>query len=568
MLFLGSILFLTPKEVSAQKWNIFKKEEVDPKESNLEAEKYFVEAEKYYILEDYDKAYGLFLKALELQPDNAAIHFKLAQTLSKKGEIDKALGHSLQSLEYDPNNKYFYLQTAELYSRKNSYAEAADIYETLLEKIPNTEEHYFDLANLYIYQKKYSKALEAYTKAEAKFGINDQVTFQKQKLYLQQNKLEEALAEGEKLIEAYPGEAEYYLSQAEILSSNDKINEAIAYLEEALELNPNNAKARLMLSESYKKIGETDKSRDNLKLAFENPDLDLNLKVQLLLNYMKDFPNKDIEILATDLVEKLVEAHPEEGIAHAVKGDLYFRLNQQLKAKENYLTAIEKGHNNFAIWQNVIQIGLSQQQYEEVLEYSEEALELFPNQALLYLYSGTANMILKNNQEAIMVLEQGRKLATSNLNLLSTIYGQLGDAYNNLENYQESDKAYEAALDANPDNDHVLNNYSYYLSLRKENLDLARKMSTKLIKRNPNDPNYLDTHAWVLFMMGEYEQAKKVIEKAVEKNPNGTIIEHYGDILYKLGEVDQAVKQWQRAKGMDETSELIDKKIADRKLYE
>jgi tetratricopeptide (TPR) repeat protein len=74
----------------------------------------------------------------------------------------------------------------------------------------------------------------------------------------------------------------------------------------------------------------------------------------------------------------------------------------------------------------------------------------------------------------------------------------------------------------------------------------------------------------VLFVLEEYQEAKSYIEKAVNSGDelSGTIIEHYGDILFKLGDVDSAVKQWQRAKGMDETSELIDKKIADRQLYE
>ena len=70
-------------------------------------------------------------------------------------------------------------------------------------------------------------------------------------------------------------------------------------------------------------------------------------------------------------------------------------------------------------------------------------------------------------------------------------------------------------------------------------------------------------------MRGEYKEAKVYIEKALNGSDiSGTIIEHYGDILFKLGEVDKAVMQWQKAKGMDESSELIDKKIADRKLYE
>ena len=562
-----AFLIFSSGEIHAQ-WNLFKKDKRSG-EKSVETESYFIEAEKYFILEDYSKALVLFQKALEIEPDNSAIHYKLAETFFKSEDYDTAINHIKEALELEQNNKFYYLLAAEIYTKKNDYTEAANIYEELLTNIPGTEEYLFDLANIYIYQEKYKEALDTYQKAEQAVGLNEHTSYQIQRLYLRLNDLESAIAEAKKLIESLPGEPKYLLSLADILVSNNREQEAIPYLEEALELDPNNGKARLLLANVYKKTSDIEQSRENLKLAFENPNVDINIKVQVLINdYMQQFPDKDLELIAKDLADRLLEAHPEDGMSYAIYGDLYFRLNQLENAKIKYLKAIEKGHNNFAVWQNVLQIGMSLEQYDDVLELSEEALELYPNQAMLYLYNGTANMIKKHNRAAIEVLEQGKKLATSNLQLLSMIYGQLGDAYNNTEEYEKSDEAFEAALDANPDNDHVLNNYSYFLALRKEKLSLAKKMSAKLIKMNPEEANYLDTHAWVLYNLGEYEQAKRIIEKAIKKDANGTIIEHYGDILYKLGDVDGAVKQWQKAKGMDETSDLIDKKIADRKLYE
>src|SRR5690606_28140386 len=43
----------------------------------------------------------------------------------------------------------------------------------------------------------------------------------------------------------------------------------------------------------------------------------------------------------------------------------------------------------------------------------------------------------------------------------------LGDVYNSMKEYERSDQAYEEALRLKPDNDVVLNNYSYFLALRK-----------------------------------------------------------------------------------------------------
>ena len=70
--------------------------------------------------------------------------------------------------------------------------------------------------------------------------------------------------------------------------------------------------------------------------------------------------------------------------------------------------------------------------------------------------------------------------------------------------------------------------------------------------------------------MGRYEEAKKYMKKAFkyEKNPQGTNYEHLGDILFKLGDKKGAVKNWKKAKTFSDTSEFLDKKITDEKLYE
>src|SRR6185369_7583964 len=97
-------------------------------------------------------------------------------------------------------------------------------------------------------------------------------------------------------------------------------------------------------------------------------------------------------------------------------------------------------------------------------------------------------------REAISSLEQTKKLSSSNPNLVNEINGMLGDAYNSVKEYAKSDKAYDEALTANPNNNFVLNNYSYYLALRKENLEKAEKMAALAIKNQPGNSSFLDTY--------------------------------------------------------------------------
>ena len=70
--------------------------------------------------------------------------------------------------------------------------------------------------------------------------------------------------------------------------------------------------------------------------------------------------------------------------------------------------------------------------------------------------------------------------------------------------------------------------------------------------------------------MKKYDDAKVWLGKALEsggKN-NSTLLEHFGDILYQLGDVESALENWTRAKKQGGKSSLLDKKIAEKKLYE
>lgn len=535
----------------------------------LEAEYYFIEGEKYFMLDNFQKAFEYYMMAYEKEPDNAAINYKLADVLTKNNELVKALGFATAAVELNPTNKYYYLVTANLYTSMSSFNEAAATYEALLENVPDTEQYLFELAAIYLYQKELGKALATYDRAKKAFGPMEQITVQKQQIYLSQNQLDEAIREGEELIEAFPGINEYVISLAEILISNDRLDEAQVRLEALVADEPNSSQAGILLSEIYRKKGNTEKAMALLQSAFGDKSLNFEAKVQMLAGYVAQLPNEALEQPAITLSQLLIQAHPEEANAYAIAGDLYYQLGKNDEALEMYNEVLKRDKSNFGLWQNVLNLEMSMSRYDAVIAHSEEALELYPNQSALYYYGGTASLIQKNYKKAIRLFEEGTKFVGANPDLHSVFYGQLGDAYNGIEDHVNSDKSYEKALEIKPDNDHVLNNYSYFLSLRKEKLETALSMSSKLVEKYPDNSTYLDTHAWVLYVKGDYKEARIYLEKAIEdENVSGTIVEHYGDVLYQLGEVENAVRQWEIARDMEETSENLDKKIADRKLYE
>jgi tetratricopeptide (TPR) repeat protein len=579
LLFMGFICLL-PFDGYAQKR---KKDDGNPVASVKlrEAEFYFTEGEKHFILEDYAKALIYYQKSLDISANNATVHYKIAQVLSRSDKREDMLRAAMsieRALSLEKKNKYFYLLAAELYANLTQFDKSSQTYETMFAELPETQDHLYELAAVYQYGNQKEEAIKTYTRAENFSGINEISSLQKARLYFELRRNEEAIREGEKLISAFPDEEQFVVAVAEMMSQYGEKEKSISYLEKFITENKPASSAQLLLAGLYRDIKQEDKARQLLITAFNDPDLELNSKLIVLGTYNAELSNARTknqsdpskEKFTLELFSILEKQYSEQENIHILGGDLYLTLGKKPEAQKQYLTAIKHGSTSFEVWQNLLYLETQLEQWDNIITHSEQAMEYHPNQAMLYYFNGIGNLRKKKNREAAQSFEQAKKLASSNPAMTSELNGLLGDAYNASKEYEKSDKAYDEALSYSGNNDVILNNYSYYLALRKTNLEKAEKMSAQLIKNNPENATYLDTYAWVLFVREKYKDARKVIEKAIGTGlASATHFEHYGDILFKLGDVENAVKQWEKAKNMLTTSsETLNKKIANRRIYE
>ncbi len=535
-----------------------------------QSESLFVDGVKYVLLEDYPKALERLLKAYALNPDNAAINYKIAEASLLSGNLRDATNYAQAATRLDPKNAYYYLLLANIQATQKQYEAATRTYAALIKEVPNSGSYLFNLADLYLAQNKLPEALATLEQAEKEFGQVDEVSFKKQQIYLKQNKLDLAIAEGDKLIKANPTEGRYVLAQAEMYASNNRLADAVRVAQQALRLDPDNAHARMILAQVYQQQNQPAEAEKQLKLAFDSPALDIDERVRILVGYIKQLPSpkEPLNQLARDLAAATVKNFPKEAKAYAVSGDIQTLTEKKKEARNSYLQALRYDNSKFQIWQQVVLIDAELNQTDSLLAHTDRALELFPNQASLWFYNGVAHLLKKQTQRGVKALEHGRKLVISNPEQLGQFDAQLGDAYHELQEYAKSDAAYESALVSDPGNVQVLNNYSYYLALRSEKLDKARQMAAKVVKQYPDNDTYLDTYAWVLYKLKDYAGAKASLEKALAVTKDASVIEHYGDVLYQLGEHEKAVSEWQRARKAGSGSALLDRKLKDRKLYE
>ena len=205
------------------------------------------------------------------------------------------------------------------------------------------------------------------------------------------------------------------------------------------------------------------------------------------------------------------------------------------------------------MWIPLLQTQLQLGQYDAVQEKGKEAMTLFPNNAVLSFFTGHGFLGAKQYAEARAYFEDALNMADEDNTALQTqLYSGLGDVYHALGMEAESDVAYEESVALDSTNAYALNNYAYYLAMRNENLDRAEAMSRQSNELEPGSASYEDTYAWVLFRQENYTEALNWIKKAIAHSEaaSDTLLEHYGDILSKTGDIRAAVEQWIRARAI------------------
>lgn len=577
LIFFSFILFVTITSCKSTKHSqdSFTKENTKPTKGLSEQDQikfafYFVDGCKERMKGNMETAENLFKECLKIDPTSVPTKYELGNIYRFSSLYDNALKYAKECANADTKNEWYQLLLIECLHNTRQYAQAGTVYERLVKNNPYKPDYYEGLAAEQMYSGNYEKALKTYGELEKKFGQNEAFTLNKIKLLKQLNKTNEAELEFKNLIKTNPNEARYYTYLAEFYQENKQQDKALATYNDALKVDPKNPMVHLALADYYKSINDKDNFYKEVKIAFENPELDTDTKLKILISYYQlTEENNAYKPQAKELLDIMLRVHPNSAEAHSINADYLYRDKKTKEAKEEYLQAIKYDKSKFAIWSQLLYLENELAEYSNLETHSTEAMDLFPSQAIPYFFNGVANNQLKKYDKAVQSLNDGIEFVYNNNPLLLEFYSNLGEAYNNLKNYEKSDKSFDEALKVDPDNSYILNNYAYYLSLRKKTLEKAEKYSKRSNELTPNNRSFIDTYGWILYQLGKYKEADIWLERAVRMGSKSAVItEHYADNLYKLDQKSEAVKYWIEAKSIGKGSDLLEKKIADKTLYE
>jgi tetratricopeptide (TPR) repeat protein len=517
---------------------------------------YFFEGTAAKSIGQWDKAEQGFMRALSIDPSNATCAYEVARMALQSGDARRALEHSRKAVALNPLNPWFLKLLAQL---EQSNALNQEAIKTLKYLTTFGEEHALEawenMGMIHLQLQEYPKALQCYQEIEKIVGPQAEILEQKKTLYVLMNRKELAVKEMQRLIALYPDELTYKLSLVQMHSEWGQYAQALSLIEEALQgKDPGNwPRLYLAASELLYALRQPENAEKRFIDALETKGLGSEELLQGMFRMLERQGENQASREAW--LRRALKAYPQVSLLYALLGESLMKQDRGQDAAEQYRMALSmpSASVEYVIWQQYQSCLLNLQLMDSLEAVSRRALDLYPSQGANYFFLGIALQRNHQEDEAATTLRSGLTYIADQPELEAQFHIMLGDIEHRRANHAESDRCYGKALRLQPDNSLVLNNFAYYLSLRRENLDSALAMSQRATLEEPSNASYQDTYAWVLYQMGRYEQALAPIQKALQNSPtdNATLLEHYGDILFRLNRTEEAKTQWLKASESD-----------------
>jgi tetratricopeptide (TPR) repeat protein len=488
--------------------------------------------------------------------------------------ISKLEEGTLESLEYarrafvaDTTNKWYVQNYASNLISTQKYSQAIPIYRRLMHLAPRDIDAYHALAVLYGYSGMPYTAINILDSAEIRTGYNPYLGEMKLQLLLDTHQYDRAMETGKRGVLEQPYDARARINLAEAYERGGRDSLARITLEEALQIDSTNIEALTALSLYHERKGDNHRMLDYEERIILKSDIPLDYKLKRieLLTADRAFYGKNYIKLGS-IIQRLTIAHPNNRKVADCYAEHMIALGELESAYEYLARHLHDEGTTPQHYIDLLQLASYLGHDEMVITWLGEALELYPTSLDIISYMGFYLLSHDLHKDAIRTFKEGFKVCDNDINR-SEMCGYIGDIYHEMGKDGKAFKYYRKALKYDGDNAMVLNNYAYFLSLKDKRLDAALAMSTRATELEPSNATYVDTHAWVLHRLGRNEEAKSVMSQALSLSAqrDASLLAHYGDILWALGETFMADTYWKKAVSQGYDMEAMEEHIAEIK---
>ena len=547
------------------------------KETLLSAEQqrkydyFFLEAMRMKGKNEYDAAFGLLQHCLDINPTASSALYEISQYYMFLRQVPQGQVALEQAVAFAPDNYWYSQGLVSLYQQQNELDKAAALLEKMVTRFPSKQDPLFSLLDIYSRQEKYNDVISTLNRLEKRLGKNEQLSMEKFRFYLQMKDDKKAFQEIESLVQEYPMDMRYQVILGDVYLQNGKKQEAYDVYQKVLAAEPDNPMAIFSMASYYKQTGQEELYQQQLDTLLLNKKVTPDTKVGVMRQMIVENEQADkdsTQIIA--LFDRIMKQEQDDPQIPMLYAQYLLSKNMEAESVPVLEQVVDLDPTNNAARMMLIGAAVKKEDYKQIIKVCEPGIEATPDALEFYYYLAVAYNQAEKPDSVISICKRAleHKTADGKKEIVSEFYSILGDMYHTQKQMKEAYAAYDSALVYNPSNIGALNNYAYYLSVERRDLDKAEEMSYKTVKAEPNSATYLDTYAWILFEKGNYAEARIYIDNAMKSeggDKSDVIVEHCGDIYYMTGDVDGALTYWKKALEMGSESKTLKQKIEKKK---
>ena len=547
------------------------------KETLLSAEQqrkydyFFLEAMRMKGKNEYDAAFGLLQHCLDINPTASSALYEISQYYMFLRQVPQGQVALEQAVAFAPDNYWYSQGLVSLYQQQNELDKAAALLEKMVTRFPSKQDPLFSLLDIYSRQEKYNDVISTLNRLEKRLGKNEQLSMEKFRIYLQMKDDKKAFQEIESLVQEYPMDMRYQVILGDVYLQNGKKQEAYDAYQKVLAVEPDNPMALFSMASYYEQTGQKELYQQQLDTLLLNKKVTSDTKIsvmrQVIAENEQSSAKDSTQVIA--LFDRMMKQDMDDPQIPMLYSQYLLSKNMEQEAVPVLEQVVDLDPTNKAARLMLVSAAVKKEDYKQIIKVCEPGIEATPDALELYYYLAIAYHQAEQGDSVLSVCNRALEHITPDTRkeVISDFYSIMGDIYHTKKQMTEAYAAYDSALVYNPSNIGALNNYAYYLSVERRDLDKAEEMSYKTVKAEPNNSTYLDTYAWILFEKGNYAEARIYIDNAMKNDgeKSDVIVEHCGDIYFMTGDVEGALKYWKKALEMGSESKTLKQKIEKKK---
>ncbi len=462
-----------------------------------------------------------YKRALQYYPNSYVIRSSYAHMLYVLQEFDSVI-EVLEVIQ--PEDVGVWELRAASYRTLGKIDQAAEAYKRVVQFSDHSPAAYAFLANHYRHRADIDSVIWSYENLTRLRPDDFSLWYDLGRLQVENGDAESARISFASSIEARADSNNImsFVRLGEIYQAEQKHDSAAILLKEACQIDPNNVLINRMLASHYVNL-------DSLSQA---------------LAY----------------AHRVVQGTPQDRFAARRLGIIYLAMDSLSVADSIFTALIDSGERNAGNHYYLGRTALLNDDLEKARVQFDIVTQLADSLWESWLDLGAVYRLKGEPEKEIETYKVGMEHVADSVGTVRLLFA-LGSALEQNNRVDSAIVVFEQLRSKAPDDAKALNYLGYMLADRGERLDYARELIEKAVAAEPENAAFLDSYGWVLYRLGEFENALGHLKQAATLDNDPVIFDHLGDAYEAVGQIQQAREWWQKALQVDPKNQAIRSKL-------